>query len=109
MILYTHQEDAQKIRQGIVASRRGSTQSAFLDFVREVRTMKNSGFYYEFYNPSKTVCGVNCLAGAVERLPRLGLHNAFFVCDDIDKSTAVDEVRKAVNAVKIKTGAMYEI
>lgn len=71
--------------------------------------MKNSGFYYEFYNPSKTVCGVNCLAGAVERLPHLGLHNAFFVCDDIDKSTAVDEVRKAVNAVKIKTGAMYVI
>lgn len=69
--------------------------------------MKNSGFYYEFYNPSKCTAGVGCLSDSVTRLPAMGLRNAFFVCDDVEKSSAVDEVRKAVNAVKVRTGALY--
>ena len=69
--------------------------------------MKNSGFYYEFYNPSKCTAGVGCLADSVSKLPSMGLSNAFFLCDDVEKSSAVDEVRKAVNAVKVRTGALY--
>ena len=69
--------------------------------------MKNSGFYYEFYNPSKCTAGVGCLADSVSKLSSMGLSNAFFLCDDVEKSSAVDEVRKAVNAVKVRTGALY--
>ena len=69
--------------------------------------MKNSGFYYEFYNPSKCTAGVGCLADSVSKLPSMRLSNAFFLCDDVEKSSAVDEVRKAVNAVKVRTGALY--
>ena len=52
--------------------------------------MKNSGFYYEFYNPSKCTAGVGCLADSVSKLPSMGLSNAFFLCDDVEKSSAVD-------------------
>lgn len=69
--------------------------------------MKNSGFYYEFYNPSKVTAGVGCLGEAVAKLPSLGLHNAFFICDDVEKNSAVDEVRKAITSVKVRTGALY--
>lgn len=66
-----------------------------------------SGFYYEFYNPTEVSAGVDCLSAAVQRLPYLGLHNAFFICDDVDKSSAVDLVRAAINSVKVRTGAVY--
>lgn len=69
--------------------------------------MKDGGFYYEFENPSKVVAGAGCLSDAVKKLPALGLHNAFFMCDGHDKDSAVDEVLKAVNSVKVRTGAMY--
>lgn len=69
--------------------------------------MKNSGFYYEFHNPTKVTAGVDCLKEAASKLPSLGLHNAFFVCDDIEKNIAVDDVCKAINSVKVKTGATY--
>ena len=69
--------------------------------------MKGSGFYYEFYNPTEVSAGVGCLNEAVKKLPSLGLHNAFFICDDIEKSSAVDLVRAAINSVKVRTGAVY--
>lgn len=69
--------------------------------------MKKSGFYYEFYNPSKVTAGVGCLNDAVAELPSLGLHNAFFLCDNAEKNEVLDEVRKAVSSVKVRTGALY--
>ena len=69
--------------------------------------MKRSRFYYEFYNPAKVEAGIGCLEQAAEKLPLLGLHNAFFVCDRLENNDSADNVRKAVNAAKVRTGAIY--
>lgn len=70
--------------------------------------MKGSGFYYEFYNAPKIICGIGCLDEAVKEVVKLGARNVFFVCDDkIDKSSVIDIVRKSLSANKIKIGAMY--
>lgn len=69
--------------------------------------MKGSRFYYEFYNPAKIMAGAGCLAEAAEKLPALGLHNAFFICDKLENNKSAEAVRKAVNAVKVRTGAIY--
>ena len=69
--------------------------------------MNYKGFYYEFQNPARVAAGVNCLSDSVSVLSGLGLRNAFFVCDDVEKNSAVDEVRKAIKSAKVKVGAMY--
>lgn len=68
--------------------------------------MKGSGFYYEFYNPAQIIGGKDCLEEAAAKLTRLGFHNAFFVCDDLKNNKSVEAVRKAVNAAKVRTGAV---
>lgn len=69
--------------------------------------MMGSRFYYEFYNPAKVTAGKGCLTEAAEKLSSLGLHNAFFVCDRLENNKAAEDVYKAVNAAKIKSGATY--
>lgn len=69
--------------------------------------MKGSRFYYEFYNPAKVEAGVGCLGQAVSKLPSMGLHNAFFVCDRLENNEAAERVRKEINATGVRTGAIY--